>query len=202
MRQILTKVHGENGVTAKEKKMVEPYVSEDLAERSEEKVQQKEKVEDMAVALEEARNKLQETEDKLLRLAAEFENTKKRLDREREISLKYAEENILKDILPGIDNIERAMEQGRESNSIESLLEGVELTRNGLLATLEKYGVKAIESIGQPFDPNIHEALAMEEAENIEPNLVLREYLKGYLFKERLLRPAKVIVSKPPASCT
>jgi len=189
-------------VTAKEKKMVEPSVSENLAEKSEGKIQQKEKVEDMAVALEEARNKLQETEDKLLRLAAEFENTKKRLDREREISLKYAEENILKDLLPGIDNIERAMEQGRESNSIESLLEGVELTRNGLLATLEKYGVKAIESIGQPFDPNLHEALAMEETGAIEPNFVLREYLKGYLFKERLLRPAKVIVSKPPASGT
>ena len=202
MRQILTKVHGENGVTAKEKKMVEPSVSGDSAEKPEGKIQQKEKVEDMAVALEEARNKLQETEDKLLRLAAEFENTKKRLDREREISLKYAEENILKDLLPGIDNIERAMEQGRESNSIESLLEGVELTRNGLLATLEKYGVKAIESIGQPFDPNLHEALAMEETVAIEPNFVLREYLKGYLFKERLLRPAKVIVSKPPASGT
>jgi molecular chaperone GrpE len=199
---MLGKVLGENGVTAKEKKKVGPSVSEESAEKQESEIQQQGEEKNMVAALEEARNKLQETEEKLLRLAAEFDNTKKRLEREREISLKYAEENILKDLLPGIDNIERAMEQGREANSIESLLEGVELTRKGLLATLEKYGVKAIESNGQPFDPNIHEALAMEETDEIEPNLVLREYLKGYFFKERLLRPAKVIVSKSPESDT
>ena len=71
-----------------------------------------------------------------------------------------------------------------------------ELTKNGLLATLEKYGVKAIESIGQPFDPNIHEALGMEETGDMEPNFVLREFQKGYFYKDRLLRPAKVIVAK------
>ncbi len=155
---------------------------------------------DLGAALEEANRKLQESEDKVLRLAADFENTKKRLEREREISLKFAEENILKELLPGIDNIERAMDQGRESGGRESLLEGVELTRNGLLATLEKFGVKAIDAAGQPFDPNIHEALAMEETDEMEPNMVLREYQKGYFYKERLLRPAKVIVSKPPGS--
>lgn len=151
---------------------------------------------DMAAALEEAKNLLQESEEKILRLAADFENTKKRLERDREISLKYAEENILKELLPGIDNIERAMEQGREANNIQSLMQGVELTRDGLLSTLEKYGVKAIDSVGHPFDPNIHEALAMEETDELEPNMVLREYQKGYLYKDRLLRPAKVIVSK------
>ena len=155
---------------------------------------------DMAAALEEARTKLKENEERLLRLAADFDNTRKRLEREREISLKYAEENILRELLPGIDNIERAMEQGRETGSIESLLHGVELTRDGLLATLEKYGVKSIESVGEPFDPNIHEALAMEETGEVEPNKVLREFQKGYLFKDRLLRPAKVIVSKPLGS--
>ena len=160
---------------------------------------QQEEEKDMAAALEEARNKLQESEEKTLRLAAEFENTKKRLEREREISLKFAEENILKELLPGIDNIERAMENGRETGNIESLLEGVELTRDGLVATLEKFGVKPIESVGQPFDPNIHEALAMEETDAMEPNMVLREFQKGYFYKDRLLRPAKVIVSKAMA---
>jgi molecular chaperone GrpE len=146
--------------------------------------------------LEEIRQKLLESEEKVLRLAAEFENTKKRLQRERETSLKYAEENILKELLPGIDNIDRAMEQGQGSNSMESLLEGVELTRKGLSATLEKFGVKVIESVGEPFDPNIHEAVAMEETEEMEPNRVLKEFQKGYLYKDRLLRAAKVIVSK------
>jgi molecular chaperone GrpE len=185
-------------VTAKEKKKSESSVQEEMSEKVEEKIQQ-EGEKDMAAALEEAINKLQESEDKTLRLAAEFENTKKRLEREREISLKFAEENILKELLPGIDNIERAMDQGKEASNIESLLEGVELTRNGLVATLEKYGVKAIEAMGQPFDPNIHEALAMEETDEMEPNMVLREFQKGYFYKDRLLRPAKVIVSKSRA---
>jgi molecular chaperone GrpE len=182
-------------VTAKEKKTIEPSAHKGKRENMEEEIKQEEEG-DMAAALEEAINKLQESEDKILRLAADFENSKKRLERERETSLKYAEENILKELLPGIDNIERAMDQGKEANSMESLLEGVELTRNGLLATLEKYGVKAIDSTGQPFDPNIHEALAMEESDEIEPNMVLREFQKGYFYKERLLRPSKVIVSK------
>ena len=183
-------------MTAKEKKKSEASVYEEAAEKIEEEIQQ-EGEKDMVAALEEAILKLQVSEDKTLRLAADFENTKKRLEREREISLKFAEENILKELLPGIDNIERAIDQGNETGNIESLLEGVELTRNGLVATLEKYGVKAIESTGQPFDPNIHEALAMEETDAMEPNMVLREFQKGYFYKDRLLRPTKVIVSKP-----
>ena len=186
-------------MTAKEKSKVEPSVAGETAEKMEEEIPQEEE-KDMAAALEEARMRLQESEDKLLRLAADFDNTKKRLEREREISLKYAEENILKELLPGIDNIERAMDQGKEANNLESLLHGVELTRDGLLATLEKYGVKAIDSIGQPFDPNIHEALAMEATDEMEPNMVLREFQKGYLYKDRLLRPSRVVVSKPHGS--
>ena len=182
-------------MTEKENRNVESSGSEETVEKMEDEKQQ-EGEKDMAAALEEAKSKLLESEDKVLRLAADFENTKKRLERERKMSLKYAEENILRELLPGIDNIERAMDQGRESDNIEGLLEGVELTRDGLVATLEKYGVKAIESIGQPFDPNIHEAIAMEESEEIAPNMVLREFQKGYVYKDRLLRPAKVIVSK------
>jgi len=171
-------------------------IEESPVETEETIVSDQDEEKDVFAELEEARQKLQESEEKVLRLAAEFENTKKRLQRERETSLKYAEENVLKELLPGIDNIDRAMEQGQDSNSMESLLEGIELTRKGLSATLEKFGVKAIESIGEPFDPNIHEAVAMEETEEMEPNRVLKEFQKGYLYKDRLLRAAKVIVSK------
>ncbi|MFC1844261.1 nucleotide exchange factor GrpE [Thermodesulfobacteriota bacterium] len=184
-------------MTGKKKKQVESSVHEEAVEETGHDILSHEDEQDMAAALEEARNKLQESEEKVLRLAADFENTKKRLERERDTSLKYAEENVLKELLPGIDNIERAMDQAQEANNIDSLLEGVELTRDGLLATLEKFGVKAIKSVGEPFDPNIHEAIAMEETDEMEPNFILREFQKGYLYKERLLRPAKVIVSKP-----
>jgi molecular chaperone GrpE len=187
-------------VTAKRKKKVQSSVHEETAEEMGDAVPQQEEEQDMAAALEEALNKFQESEDNLLRVAADFENTKKRLERDRDISLKYAEENILKELLPGIDNIERAMDQAQEANNIESLLEGIELTRNGLLATLEKYGVKAIKSVGEPFDPNVHEAIAMEETDEMEPNFVLQEFQKGYFYKDRLLRPTKVIVTKPLGS--
>ena len=184
-------------MTAKDKKKVEPSDHEETVEEMEGEIPQQEEELDMAAELEEARNKLQESEEKVLRLAADFENTKKRLERERDTSLEYAEENILKELLPGIDNIERAMDQAQEAGNIESLLQGVELTRDGLLATLEKFGVKAIESAGEPFDPNIHDAIAMEETDEMEPNFVLREFQKGYSYKDRLLRPSKVVVSKP-----
>lgn len=184
-------------MTGKKKKQVDPSVHEEAVEETGNGLSPHEEEQNMAAALEEARYKLQESEEKVLRLAADFENTKKRLERERDTSLKYAGENILKELLPGIDNIERAMDQAQETTSIESLLEGVELTRNGLLATLEKFGVTAIKSVGEPFDPNIHEAIAMEGTDAMEPNFILREYQKGYIYKERLLRPAKVIVSKP-----
>lgn len=183
-------------MTSSKKKKTEIPVEESPVETEETIVSDQDEEKEMFAELEEARQKLQESEEKVLRLAAEFENTKKRLQREREISLKYAEENVLKELLPGIDNIDRAMEQGQDSNSMEGLLEGIELTRKGLSATLEKFGVKAIESIGEPFDPNIHEAVAMEETEEMEPNRVLKEFQKGYLYKDRLLRAAKVIVSK------
>ena len=151
--------------------------------------------EDLAAELEDVRQELAECQDKMLRMAADFDNTKKRLEREREITLKYAEENILKELLASLDNLERAMEQGRETDNLVSLLKGVEMTWNGLLAMLEKIGLKPISSIGEVFDPNFHEAVAMEAGSEMPENQVLKEFQKGYMYKDRLLRAAKVIVS-------
>lgn len=150
------------------------------------------------VQLEQARQEADDLKDKLMRLAAEFDNTRKRLQREKETALKYAEENILEELLPGIDNLERAMEQVRESGSVESLLEGLTMTRDGLIATLKKFGVEPMDSEGAPFDPNVHEAMIMEPSDEVAANVVLKEFLKGYQYKERLLRPAKVVVSSGP----
>lgn len=146
--------------------------------------------------LEKTQQELEETRDKLLRLAAEFENFKKRMERERGLALKYAEESIIKELLPAIDNLERALEQGKETHNAEDLLAGVELTHKGLLTTLEKFEVASMDCVGAPFDPNHHEALAMEETDEMDPNSVLKEFQKGYTYKDRLIRPAKVVVSK------
>lgn len=135
-------------------------------------------------------------QDKLLRLAADFENYKKRMIRDREISFKYAEEALLKELLPSIDNLERALAHQNTGEETNALREGIDLTLKALLAATAKFGLTAIESIGQPFDPNLHEALAMEASADHPPQTVLREFEKGYYYKDRLLRAAKVVVTK------
>ena len=154
---------------------------------------------DLAQQLEEAKQQLGEYNDKFLRMAADFDNTKKRLAREREISLKYAEENLLKELLPTIDNLERALEQSRDAEDAVGLLEGIEMTLDGLRISLEKFGLVPVDSLGQQFDPNFHEAIAMEVSEESAENMVTKEYQKGYLYKDRLLRAAKVVVSSGPS---
>lgn len=143
--------------------------------------------------------------DKMLRLAADFENYKKRMEREQTAILKYAGEPVLKEMLYAIDNLERAIAQGTCEGSdseqhLSGMLEGVQLTHKRLLADLEKFEVKAIESVGQPFDPNVQEAMTMEASDTVPANHVLSEFEKGYYYKDRLLRAAKVVVSSGPAS--
>ena len=146
--------------------------------------------------LDKAREEAKELQDRLLRLAAEFENFKKRMQRERETAMKYAEEALLRELLPTLDNLERAMEQGRTATDAAGLLEGVEMTMAGLRNTLEKFGLQPLDGAGQPFDPNFHEALVMEASDTVPANTILQEFQKGYMFKDRLLRAAKVVVSK------
>lgn len=152
---------------------------------------------DLSEELEKAREEAREARDKLLRMAAEFENQKKRLQRDKETALKYAEENLIREILPALDNLERAMNQDQTGEDFgKNLLAGVELTLKGLLGTLEKFGLKPLSSVGEPFDPNFHEALAMEASSEVPEQRVIQEYEKGYLLKDRLVRAAKVVVSK------
>ena len=146
--------------------------------------------------IEEARREAAEHKDRLLRLAAEFENYKKRIEREKSIALKYAEEDFLKEMLPTLDNMARAITECKTNGDASDLLTGVELTYNGLLNALKKIGLEPIDSVGQFFDPNFHEALAMEGSAEVAENIVMQEYEKGYMYKERLLRAAKVVVSK------
>jgi molecular chaperone GrpE len=150
--------------------------------------------------LEESQAELEEWQDKALRAIAEFENYKKRMERERAALLKYSGEPIFRELLPVVDNLERAVEQGiidgvDAEQNLKALLEGVELTLKSLQATLEKFEVKSIDTIGQPFDPTVQEALSMEASETVPANHVVSEFEKGYHYKDRLLRAARVIVS-------
>ena len=157
--------------------------------------------EQVEMDIEGLRQEADDKRDQLLRLAAEFENYKKRMERERDTILKYAGENILRELLSTLDNLDRALEQGTADTAdlekkFEGLLEGVDLTQKGLVSTLEKFDVTPIESAGLVFDPNEHEALTMEPSEEVPANHVLQEFVKGYRYKDRLLRAAKVVVSK------
>lgn len=155
---------------------------------------------DQAQELAAAREEVVALRDKLLRMAAENENFKKRVERERQATLKYAGEHIFREILPVVDNLERALSLGvvdgaEAEKNLNALLEGVQLTLKSLLSTLEKFEVRAISSVGKPFDPKDQEAMSMDVSSEVPANHVLTEFEKGYYYKDRLLRAAKVIVS-------
>ncbi|MDA3972171.1 MAG: nucleotide exchange factor GrpE [Desulfobulbaceae bacterium] len=138
--------------------------------------------------------------DKYLRLAAEFENYKKRMARDRVTALQYAEERLIKELLPAIDNLERAVGQGEKDDPESDLLAGVKLTLKGLAGALGKFEVKSSSCLGETFDPNLHEALAMDFSTDFAENQVMVEFEKGYQYKDKLIRPAKVVVSKGEAA--
>jgi molecular chaperone GrpE len=140
---------------------------------------------------------LSEAHERVLRTAADSENFKKRLQREKEEQTRYANESFTRELLTVIDNLERALEHsGVESDQEGGLVEGLNMTLKGFLDTLTRFGCTQVEAEGKPFDPNFHEAVSQEESAAHEPNTVLRELQKGYMLKGRLLRPAMVIVSK------
>ena len=139
---------------------------------------------------------LSEAQEQVLRTAADAENFKKRLQREKEEQTRYANESFMRELLTVIDNLERALEHSGTEASQGGLVEGLTLTLKGFLDTLARFGCTQVEAIGKPFDPNFHEAVSQEESADHEPNTVLQELQKGYMLKERLLRPAMVLVSK------
>src|SRR5882672_1346805 len=134
--------------------------------------------------------------ERLLRQAAELENYKKRSARERDDAIRYANESLLKDLLPVVDNLERAIAHASGGGNGKPLVEGVEMVLRGLTDVLAKHGVMPISAQGQPFDPTKHEAMTQVETDDHEPNSVVEELHKGYMLRDRLLRPALVSVAK------
>lgn len=135
--------------------------------------------------------------DKFLRERADLENYRKRAQREKEELLKYGNEALLNEILPVLDNMERALGHASEE-SMSAVIEGVELTRSMLLAAMKKFGVAPIEAKGKMFDPAYHQAMTQVESADEAPNTVLDEFQKGYMLNDRLLRAALVSVAAAP----
>ncbi len=143
---------------------------------------------------------LQETAEKnyelYLRSQAELENMKKRFQREKQDFIKFSNESIIKQLLPVVDSLEKAIEHSVEDHTVDALREGVQLTLKTLTDVLERVGVKEVKALGEAFDPNFHQAMSQQEDDTVSSGTVLQEAQKGYLLNDRLIRPSMVIVSK------
>ena len=171
-------------------------MEEEKLEINEKKVK-KEKKDHKDHKIEKLKKENETLQEEILRSKAELINYRKRKDEEVTRMLKYANEDLVKELLPTIDNLERALklEEDAENEDVSKFLSGVKLIYCSTIATLEKYGVKAIDGANKAFDPTYHQAVMTEEVEGVEPGMVLEVLQKGYLLKDKVIRPAMVKVS-------
>lgn len=150
--------------------------------------------------LEAAQAEAAANKDRYVRTAADLDNLRRRQLKERQETLHYGHENLVKDLLNTVDNLERAVDhaKGSDAKDLVALLQGVELAQRELVTVLGKHGVEVIEAEGVAFDPNVHEAVAQIEEGSVPPGSVARVYQKGYRLRDRLLRPARVVVAVAP----
>jgi molecular chaperone GrpE len=160
----------ENGNKAKAGAKEEEFFDPETADR-----------EDLLAKIRTLEEQLGQAEERVLRTAAEAENFKKRLQREKEEQTRYANEAFMRELLPVVDNLERALQHAAAIPNQEGLLEGLNMTLKGFIDTLAKFGCIPVEAVGKEFDPNFHEAVSQEANARVEPNTVLRELQKGYL---------------------
>ena len=187
------------GASKKSQEVTIDTIGQELPYPAEEGREEKDKeIEELRKKLEEKEKEIKGHHDRLLRLAADFENYKKRAAKEKEDWTKFANEDLIRAILPFIDNLERAVNHAEKIADTGVLIEGVRLTIQQLLQGLNRFGLSAFQSVGKPFDPTVHEAMLVVETDQHEPNQVVEEFQKGYLLNDRLLRPATVSVSKAP----
>ncbi|ANZ33245.1 nucleotide exchange factor GrpE [Staphylococcus carnosus] len=169
---------------------IEKTASEDDVQNDSSAVDDKEK------EIQQLKEEVNEQEEKYLRLYAEFENYKRRIQNENQTLKTYQAQCVLTDILPTIDNIERALQIEGEDESFKSLQKGVQMVYESLLRALEENGLEKIEAVGQQFDPNFHQAVMQDEDDSFESNAVTQELQTGYKLKDRVLRPSMVKVNQ------
>jgi len=183
-----------------EKVSEEVPASAQAKEEGDDSVDEETEVSDREPTVEEraadAESKYNEMQDRYLRLNAEFDNYKKRMMRENSDRLKYFNMELIKELLPSVDNLERAISHaGDENSDLENMIEGLQMVYKGMQEAFGKFGVSEIESIGKEFDPNCHQAVGMIESQEVPENHVAEECLKGYYLHDRIIRPTMVRVS-------
>jgi len=153
-------------------------------------------IEELKLTFKKSETEKKDLQDRLLRKVAEFDNYKRRTENEISNLFKYAAENFIKKILPVVDDFERSLKHLAESEENSSVTDGIKLIYDKLMKILDDQGVKKIDSIGKPFDVHFHEALLQKKDERQPPHFVLDELEKGYLYQDKVIRHAKVIVNE------
>lgn len=144
----------------------------------------------------ELEKKLEEADNRYLRLQADFDNFRRRTRLDAEAGEKYRAQKLIMDLLPAVDNFERALNTEAENEQAKALLQGMEMVYRSLLDALAKEGLQAIEAVGQEFDPHLHQAVMQGEDENFGSNVVIEEFQKGYMLKDKVIRPSMVKVNQ------
>jgi molecular chaperone GrpE len=178
---------------------VEENRGEEIAEDATEEA---DPLQELKQEIENAKQEASKNWDLYLRERADLENTRKRHQRDREEAIRFANDRLLKEMIPVLDNLERAVEHADQGDDDQGLLEGVNMTINQFRKVLEDFGVKPINALGEGFDPNLHQAMGQVESQDQAPNTVVSEFQKGYLLNDRLLRPSLVMVAKAPNGVT
>lgn len=170
----------------------------EITEEMEESLKETERVEEIEDTSEETplEAELEALKDRYLRLQAEYSNYRRRTTEEKSNIYKLANERLIGELLPVLDNFERALSTMEKEKEAKPYLDGVELIQKSFIQVLEKEGLAVIEACGEEFDPNFHHAVLMEETEDKEAGIILEELEKGYTLKEKVIRPTMVIVSK------
>lgn len=192
-----------------EKKTAEELAAEEIIAQAEEQVEvqhdyahdviseEQERINELELALSAAQSTVADQKDSVIRAKAEVDNIRRRSAQEVDKARKFALEKFAGELLPVVDNLERAIDAAnKDDESQKAMLEGIELTLASFLSTLEKFDVKAVNPQDQPFNPELHQAMSMQEVEGVEPNTVIAVMQKGYELNGRLIRPAMVMVSK------
>ena len=174
----------------------EGIVSEEHKKKKKKDEAKDEAIEELNKSLQEKEEVIKSLQEKLLYFQAEFENFKKLKNKEKQDTLKFGNEVLIKDLLPVIDNLERALEHALKTEDFKGIHEGIKIVLNEFLKVLDKAGLEPVEALGKKFDPNFHEAFFQEERDDLKPETVISEHQKGYVLNGSLIRPSMVSISK------
>ncbi|MBA9025492.1 MULTISPECIES: nucleotide exchange factor GrpE [Bacillaceae] len=174
------------------------FAEEDVQveQANEEAVTPMDELQTATAKIEELEAKLEEMDNKYLRLQADFDNSRRRAKLDMEAALKYRAQSLAGDLIQSLDNFERAMKIESDNEETKSVIAGMDMIYKGIVEALKKEGVEAIEAVGKEFDPHMHQAVMQVQDDSVESNIVVEEFQKGYKLKDRVIRPSMVKVSE------